>query len=243
MSELSTPRTPFPHPTKQQFVYESLRDAIVSCQLRPGERLRIDELARRFDVSIIPVREALRVLQSEGLVVTVAHIGATVAPIQVDAITEALTIMEGLELVSTRIAAERARETDLVDLEARVATMGHVLEENHPEQWALLNRQFHLRITGIAGMPLLGDMLSRALDRWERVWHFYFHGVFSRRIPIAQQEHHDLIRYIRARDLPALEETVRRHNRGALAAYMAEPGLRTLALDGRDRGLPVPTGT
>lgn len=198
----------------------------MTCELQPGERLRIDELAKRFDVSIIPVREAIRVLQSEGLVVTVPHIGAAVAPIQADAITEALTIMEGLEIVSTRAAAERAGEADLADLEARVTAMDRVLAENRPAQWAVLNRQFHLRLTSIAGMPLLGDMLSRAFDRWERAWHFYFHGVFSRRIPVAQQEHHDLLRYLRSRDLPALEELVRRHNRSALVAYLSDPNLR-----------------
>ena len=55
------------HVTKLQFAYAALRDAIIRCELKPGERLVIDDLARRFDVSIIPVREALRMLESEGL--------------------------------------------------------------------------------------------------------------------------------------------------------------------------------
>ena len=67
--------------TKQQFVYRTLRDAIMRCELLPSERLIIDDLARRLNVSIIPVREAIQVLQSEGLVVIVPHAGATVAPI------------------------------------------------------------------------------------------------------------------------------------------------------------------
>ena len=70
-----------PHVTKQQYVYATLRDAIILCELRPGERLVIDDLARRLDISIIPVREALRQLEAEGLVLNVAHVGATVAPI------------------------------------------------------------------------------------------------------------------------------------------------------------------
>ena len=70
--------------TKQHFVYVKLRDAIVACDLLPSERLLIDDLARRYDVSIIPVREALRVLQSEGLVVNVPHVGTAVAPIEAD---------------------------------------------------------------------------------------------------------------------------------------------------------------
>lgn len=215
-------RDAFPHPTKQQFVSARLREAIVSCQLQPGERLRIDELARRFDVSIIPVREALRVLQSEGLVVTVSHVGTVVAPIEVNSITEALTIMEGLEIVSTRIAAERVGANDLDRLAALVLAMDKALGEGHNGQWAALNRQFHLAIAATAGLPLLADMLARAFDRWERVSHYYFRGVLSRRISQAQVEHHDLLRQLRGREYSALEETVRRHNRDALAAYMAE---------------------
>src|SRR5215813_15457812 len=101
------------HRTKQQFVYRTLRDAIIRCELVPGERLVIDDLAQRLGVSIIPVREALRLLQSEGLVVNVPHVGATVAPISHDSILEVFTVLEGLELVATRAAAERATPEDL----------------------------------------------------------------------------------------------------------------------------------
>ncbi len=67
------------HRTKQEFVYQTPRSAIMRCDLGPGERLVIDDLAKRLGVSIIPVREALQMLQSEALVVLVPHVGATVA--------------------------------------------------------------------------------------------------------------------------------------------------------------------
>jgi DNA-binding GntR family transcriptional regulator len=210
------------HPTKQHFVYAKLRAEIISCQLAPGSRLRIDELASRFDVSIIPVREALKVLQSEGLVVTVPHVGAAVSPIETNAITEALTIMEGLEIVSARAAAATAIEADLSELDLRVATMDRALAEGRAGEWVAQNRQFHLAIARIADMPLLQDMLTRAFDRWERVWRYYFEGVATRRMLLAQAEHHAIMRHMRARDLASLENTVRRHNQAALAAYLAE---------------------
>ena len=87
------------HRTKGEFVYRTLRDAIVKCELPPGERLVIDDLARRLQVSSIPVREALQLLQSEGLVLMVPHVGATVAPISHESVTEVFTVMEGLESV------------------------------------------------------------------------------------------------------------------------------------------------
>src|SRR6266481_5306478 len=87
------------HRTKGEFVYRTLRDAIVKCELSPGERLVIDDLARRLAVSSIPVREALQLLQSEGLVVTVPHVGTSVATLSRDSVAEVFAVMEGLEIV------------------------------------------------------------------------------------------------------------------------------------------------
>src|ERR1700754_29794 len=104
------------HRTKQEFVYRTLRSSIMRCDLRPGERLVIDDLARRLGVSIIPVREALQMLQSEALVIVVPHVGATVAPISRESILDVFTVLEGLESVATRLVAERANPADLQTL-------------------------------------------------------------------------------------------------------------------------------
>src|SRR5260221_11295274 len=98
--------------TKQEFVYRTLRDAIMRCELAPGQRLVIDDLARQLAVSAIPVREALQTLQSEGLVQTVPHVGATVTPISRESIDEVFTVMEGLEIVATRGASLRLTAED-----------------------------------------------------------------------------------------------------------------------------------
>ena len=111
------------HLTKQQFVYTTLRESIIRSELPPGTRLVIDDLARQFKVSIIPVREALRLLQSEGLVLSVAHVGATVAPISRASVTEVFTLLEGLEVVAARVAAERATPADFETLSGYVAEM------------------------------------------------------------------------------------------------------------------------
>jgi len=209
------------HLTKQQFVYGRLRRAILTCELAPGERLVIDELARRFAVSIIPVREAIRLLQSEGLVTTVAHVGATVAPMSEDAIAEVFAILEGLEAVGTRAAAERATDTDLDALAALLHAMDEALEGHNPARWADMNTEFHLAIGAIARMPVLQDMLQRAFDRWMRVRHFYFSGVLVRRAAQAQAEHREILSMMRQRDYAGLEHVIRQHNRDALTAYAA----------------------
>ena len=70
-------------------------------------------------------------------------------------------------------------------------------------------------------MPMLEDMLRRALDNWDRLRRHYFRGVLARRIPQAQAEHHEILAQIRDRDLVALEQTIRAHNQSARASYSA----------------------
>jgi DNA-binding GntR family transcriptional regulator len=207
------------HVTKQQFVYETLRAAILRCELQPGERLNIGELARRLQVSIVPIREALRLLESEGFVVSIAHVGATIAPISRQSIVEVYTILEGLELVSTRAAAHLARPEDMAELERLVTGMDEALAQGRPDEWSHLNAGFHLTIGRIAAMPMLEQMLQRAMAQWERVSRHFFKDVLLHRAGKAQREHRELLARMQARDLAGLEEIVRRHNQGALAAY------------------------
>jgi DNA-binding GntR family transcriptional regulator len=209
------------HRTKQEFVYQTLRDAIIRCELPPGERLVIDDLARKLAVSAIPVREALQLLQSEGLAVNIPHVGATVAPISRESILEVFTVMEGLEIVATRSAAQRASVGDLEALGDIVHAMDGALAAGMTDQWADMNNRFHATIARLTGMPMLQEMMERALDRWDRVRRYYFSGVLVHRAEQAQQEHHALLEAMKKRDLAGLESLVRQHNQGALSSYTA----------------------
>jgi DNA-binding GntR family transcriptional regulator len=208
------------HVTKQQVAYTALREAIIHGELAPGERVVIDDLARRFDVSIIPIREALRLLESEGLIVSVAHTGTTVAPVSRQLVVEVFALLEGLETVSARAAATAATASDLAALGRLVTRMDRALAAGRPSAWAALNTEFHLAISRLSGMPMVDQMLRRALDHWDRVRRFFFTGVFSRRADAAQREHHRMLAQLEARDVEGIEETMRRHNRGALQAYL-----------------------
>jgi DNA-binding GntR family transcriptional regulator len=209
------------HRTKQEFVYQTLRNAIMRCDLGPGERLVIDDLARRLGVSIIPVREALQMLQSEALVVLVPHVGATVATISRESIVDVFTMLEGLETVGTRLAAERATPEDLHKLTSLVHEMGEMIAQGRHEDWADLNTQFHLKIAAIPGLAMLEEMTARVLTCWDRVRRYYFQGVLVHRVEQAHQEHHDMVVAITGRDLLELEALVRSHNQGALKSYIA----------------------
>ena len=205
--------------TKQEFVYRTLRDAIMRCELEPGRRLVIEQLARKLEVSSIPVREGLQLLQSEGLVTNIPHVGATVSPISRASVDEVFTVMEGLEIVASRSAAQRMTREEADALEEVVVAMDAALREGKHHEWADLNTRFHLEISRLSAMPMLLEMTERVLSRWDRLRRYYFDGVLVHRVDQAQDEHRALLRAMREKDLPALEETVKRHNQGALLAY------------------------
>lgn len=215
----STEETELRFRTKQEYVHQNLRDAILRGELGPGQRLVIDEIARRLGVSAIPIREALQLLQSEGLVVSEPHVGATVAPISEASIDEAFQIMEGLETVAVRGLVPRLGELETVELVGFVSRMDEALANTDYERWAELNAQFHRRMGELSGMPLLREMTERVLARWERLRRYYFKGVLVHRVEQAQQEHRALLEAILARDPDAAERVVREHNRAALASY------------------------
>jgi DNA-binding GntR family transcriptional regulator len=210
-----------PHRTKQEFVYRTLRDAILRCELQPGERLVIDDLARRLNVSIIPVREALQLLQAESLVQVVPHVGTSVTPVSRDSITDVFVVLEGLEISATRLVAERGRASDLALLGGQVDAMEAALAAGDREEWAALNRRFHLTISELPGLDLVKDLTSKVLDRWDRLRRHYFKGVLANRVEQAQREHQLILEAMRARDLTTLQALVRQHNHGALQAYLS----------------------
>jgi DNA-binding GntR family transcriptional regulator len=213
--------TAAPHRTKQEFVYRTLRDAILRCELQPGERIVIDDLARRLNVSIIPVREALQLLQAESLVIVVPHVGTSVAPVSRESIVDVFVVLEGLEVSASRLVAERGRQADLDLLASQVDAMDRALAANDREEWAALNRRFHSTISELPGLDLVKDLSSKVLDRWDRLRRYYFKGVLAHRVEQAQREHHEMLDAIRGRDFAALQSVVRLHTQGALQAYLS----------------------
>jgi DNA-binding GntR family transcriptional regulator len=220
-----------PHRTKQEFVYRTIRSAILRCDLRPGERLVIEDLAQRLDVSTIPVREALQLLQSEGLVESVPHVGTTVTPLSRSSILDVFTIMEGLQIVAARVAAERATDADFAGLDALMREMDAVAESNRLEVWGDLNTQFHVAIASMTGLPMLLQMTVQAFDRWNQMRRYFFSNVLAVRARQAQREHHAIVQAMRTSP-DRLVALLREHNQHALHDYLHHLDSRTEADSG-----------
>jgi len=213
MEQLRPPAGTFP--TKQAMVLAALREAILSGRLRPGERVVIDEVARRFGVSIIPVREALRQLEAERLVTSQPHVGPVVTGFDEHAAAELFTLLEYLELAAARLAVTRVVEADLGEL-TRAA---EAVEKAAAARWEEANARFHARFAACAHAPRIIEHLADVSSEWERLYRLRYKDAASPDRARAEGEHRALIAALRKRDLAALEAVIREHNRRAAGHY------------------------
>lgn len=206
--------------TKQEYVYQLLRDAIMTCELEPNQKLVISNLAEQFEVSTIPVREALQQLHSEGLVNNNAHTGPVVSPITKSDVVETFTIKEGLEGVATRVASEKMTANNFAECKKQLAQMDEVLKTQNYEEWGALNAQFHGKIVKISAMPVLEEMYTKVLDKWERIRRYFFSEVLLKRHNESQKDHYDIVQAIEENDPKEAERLTKLHNQHALRDYM-----------------------
>jgi DNA-binding GntR family transcriptional regulator len=205
--------------TKEESIYEALRQAILRGELKPGEKLVLDRLAADLKVSPLPVRSALQRLRTEGLVQITPYSGTVVSEISWETIDEIFTLLEHLEAMACQVIAHKASTLDFGPLTRLVEEMDQALERKDPEAYSELNSRFHRTIAEMTGLHLLIEFTARTLDNWDRLRRFYLDKVFSPRIPVAQEEHRQILVCLQAGDAAKLGALVALHNRGALEDY------------------------
>ncbi len=129
--------------TIEQQVLSLLRSDILSGQYHPGDKLRQDEVAKRFGVSTTPVREAFRGLRSEGLVSIDANKGVVVKGLTVDDVAEIYELRIALEPLLAKKSVSSIVPDSLLAAQAIHAQM---CASSDPHQWSSLNREFHIKL-------------------------------------------------------------------------------------------------
>src|SRR5690606_7315048 len=148
-------------------IARQVREAILDGRLSPGTRVRQEALARRFGVSRIPVREALRQLESEGLVTLVPHSGARVARLDLAEHLELYRIREALEPVAAAESAPNLTDDQLDELRSLAAQIADAVDDE--PRWLELDRRFHLTSYAGAALPRLRGMIE---DLWNTTQHY-----------------------------------------------------------------------
>jgi DNA-binding GntR family transcriptional regulator len=204
--------------SKKDAVYDWLHTAIVKGDLKPGANIVIDELAKDFGISAIPIREALQQLEAEGFVVIKPYSGVTVTDLQPTVLSEVFAMLETAEVISGRLACLKICDEELQQLEALLKEMDHFIED--PEAWSEANVQFHILICACSGTTLVQRMMVNLLHHWDRLRRHYLADVFAHRIADAQRDHWKVFKALKEKDADRFEEMTRSHNRNALAAYV-----------------------
>src|SRR6202050_5327911 len=143
--------------SKTDMVAALIREQIITGELAAGEELRQRDVAQRFQVSQTPVREAMRRLESEGLVIGDTHRGFTVVVPDDGPVEENFQIRAALESLGASLAARKIDAAGLAELQRRSDEM-RALAEDDP-RYAELNRQFHFTVYEYARSPLLLSLM------------------------------------------------------------------------------------
>lgn len=165
-----------------------LKRRIHNGMLGGGVPLKQERLADEFGVSRIPVREALKRLEVEGLIRHEPNKGAVVLAHTIEDVIEMLDIRIGLETRALELAAPRLT---VVDLEAAGAILRTYDATSKPGQWSNLNLQFHLALYAAAGKPRLVKMIEDVVLSTQRYTRIYISHTVGREQP--QREHHEIL--------------------------------------------------
>ena len=147
-------------------VFENLREAIVEGRLKPGQRLMEVQLAEQLGVSRTPVREAIRKLELEGLVVMLPRKGAYVANMSLKDLIDVLEIRASLEGLAASLAAERTTDEDIKKLESIVEEFKDGINESNVEALLRKDVEFHECIFKAANNKKLEKMINTLLVCW-----------------------------------------------------------------------------
>jgi len=154
--------------TTSDDIVDALREAISRGHFKEGEELNQVTQARRFGVSRVPVREALRQLQAEGLVSSQAHMRTVVTGLSVDRVLEVLDLRAMLETYLLERAASRLSPSDLDELRSLCADMDAAADH---QEWLTLNKSFHELLYSRSDADLTRELSRQLAVRVERYLH------------------------------------------------------------------------
>lgn len=152
--------------TKADAVLANIRQRIVEGEFKPGQKIVISELAKNFGISEIPVREAIKKLESEGLVNFTPHVGAVVNVIGGADFLEIYLMRIELEALATKLSVPHLKDEDIAALNNYVNEAESAIEKGEIGKLGALNKKFHLRIYNTAPYPYLYKTI---VDLWEKI--------------------------------------------------------------------------
>ena len=205
---------------KSQLAYEHLRDGITRGGYGPGYRLVLDQLARELRMSVVPVREAIRRLEAEGMVIFERHVGARVAaidPVDYQDTCQTLAIVEG---AAVALAQPHLAATDLAEARAINDRLRQCLADFDPVRFTRLNEAFHRTLSDPCPNAQLKNLVDGGWRRLAGLRRSTF-GFVPGRAHASVAEHDALLALLADGAAPAaVEAAVREHRLAGMRAYL-----------------------
>ncbi len=186
------------HQTLREKILETIREAILSGALKPGEKVAEPELAERFGISRTPIREAFRQLESEGYLTVIPRKGAVVAELSEREVEEFYAIKSVLEGYAARMAAENLTEKDIERLEGINERLEQFAVSGDVKTFFKVHNEFHDLFIKAAGNEKLHELINQLVRKFtrSRLTSLSIEG----RMHISVEEHKKLIEAFRKHD-------------------------------------------
>lgn len=193
----------------REIVFESIREAIIDGKLKPGERVMEVQLAEKLGVSRTPVREAIRKLELEGLLIMEPRKGAYVADVSLKDLVDVLEVRSSLEGLAASLAATRASEEEIEVLKEKAAQFKECIEKNDVQGMINKDTEFHEAILQAAKNKKLTSIIESLREQLQRFRVTYF-TEYNMTTYLAS-EHQKVLDAIESRDPDKANEYAQQH--------------------------------
>lgn len=197
-------------------VFQTLREAILKGELKPGERLMELQLASKLGVSRTPIREAIRMLELEGLAVTIPRKGAEVARMTEKDMEDVLQIREALDELAVQIACDKMTEKQLVNLTLAMKNFENSIQTGNLKKVVQTDVEFHDVIYQATDNPKLVNILSNLSEQIYRYRVEYLKE--KENYPMLVKEHEEIVTALKDRNKQLAAEMTKKHIRNQAEA-------------------------
>ena len=200
-------------------VFNTLREAILKGELKPGERLMELQLAAKLGVSRTPIREAIRMLEQEGLAVTIPRKGAEVAKMTEKDMEDVLQVREALDMLAASIACELITEEALLELVQAMKDFEKSIETKEVKKIAEMDERFHDIIYQATGNPKLVNILNNLREQMYRYRVEYLKD--ESHYPLLLEEHREIVDAFGKKDKEKVSACMSKHVENQAVAVKA----------------------
>ena len=195
--------------TLTEQVYQRLKTRIINHSLKPGSRLVVGSVAKEAGTSLTPVREALRLLERDGLVEMVPHKGAVIRKLSQKEFEDIFAVRAVLEGLAVELSCSRLSHADIESLENTLQSSKSSLLSGDVESWTEADEQFHKVIIQKSDNEFLKDMLASIFEHVRILW--WLAGDLPGKMRKGINEHGAILAALKKRDADQAKQLIIEH--------------------------------